>query len=100
MTDAQRYRMNAVECLSAAERCGPPYRDLTVSIAETWLAMARHEDAIDELLATWSKAAPPCRPFRAGSLFTPDLHGPPFAGPARYPDTEILHPRPLGRKQL
>jgi hypothetical protein len=54
MNDAQRYRMNAAECLSAAERCGPAYRDLTVSIAETWLALARHQDAMDELLATWS----------------------------------------------
>jgi hypothetical protein len=56
MPDAQRYRVNAAECLSAAERCGPAYRDVTVSIAETWLALARHQDAMDELLATWSDA--------------------------------------------
>jgi hypothetical protein len=56
MNDARRYRMNAAECLSAAQRCGPAYRDLTVSIAETWLALARHQDAMDELLATWSDA--------------------------------------------
>jgi hypothetical protein len=31
MNDAQRYRMNAAECLSAVERCAPPYRALTVS---------------------------------------------------------------------
>jgi hypothetical protein len=63
MNDAQRYRMNAAECLSAAERCGPAYRDLTVSIAETWLALARHQDAIDEVLATWGtvQAAAPTR---------------------------------------
>jgi hypothetical protein len=58
MTDAQRYRVNAAQCLSAAERCGPAYRDLTLSIAETWLALARHHDAIDELLAAWSDANP------------------------------------------
>jgi hypothetical protein len=52
MNDAQRYRMNAAECLSAAERCGPAYGDLTVSIAETWLALARLQEAMDELLAT------------------------------------------------
>jgi hypothetical protein len=58
MNDARRYRMNAAECLSAAQRCGPAYRDLTVSIAETWLSLARHQDAMDELLATWSDASP------------------------------------------
>jgi hypothetical protein len=31
MNDAQRYRTNAVECLSAAKRCGPAYRDLTLA---------------------------------------------------------------------
>jgi hypothetical protein len=54
MNDAQRYLVNAAECLSAAKRCGPAYRDLTVSIAETWLALARHQEAVDELLAIWS----------------------------------------------
>jgi hypothetical protein len=58
MNDAQRYRMNAAECLSAAERCGPAYRDLTVSIAETWLVLARHQGALDGLLAIWSEAQP------------------------------------------
>jgi hypothetical protein len=50
MNDAQRCRMNAAECLSAAERCGQPYRRLTLSIAETWLSLARHEEAMDALL--------------------------------------------------
>jgi hypothetical protein len=58
MNDAQRYRMNAAEWLSAAERCGPAYRDLTVCMAETWPALARHQDALDGLLAIWSEAAP------------------------------------------
>jgi hypothetical protein len=57
MNDAQRYRMNAADCLSAAERCGPAYRELTVSIAQTWLALARHQDAMDGLLAGWSEAS-------------------------------------------
>jgi hypothetical protein len=63
MNDVHRYRMNAAECLSAAERCGPAYRNLTVSIAETWLALARHQEAMDELLATWGtvQAAAPAR---------------------------------------
>jgi hypothetical protein len=33
MNDAQRYRMNAAECLSAVERCGPPYRGLTLALS-------------------------------------------------------------------
>jgi hypothetical protein len=56
MNDAQRYRMNAVECLSAAERCEPAYRGLTLAIAESWLALARQHEAMDELLAIWSEA--------------------------------------------
>jgi hypothetical protein len=39
MNDAQRYRMNAAECLSAAERCGPAYRDLTLAIAASCLSL-------------------------------------------------------------
>jgi hypothetical protein len=54
MNDAQRYRMNAAECLSAAERCEQPYRRLTLAIAETWLSLARHEEAMDALLGSWS----------------------------------------------
>jgi hypothetical protein len=56
MDDAQRYRMNAAECLSAAERCEPPYRDLTLAIAASWLSLARHQEAMDELLAIWSQS--------------------------------------------
>jgi hypothetical protein len=56
MNDAQRYRMKAAECLSAAERCGPDYRDLTLAIAASWLSRACHQEATDELLTIWSKA--------------------------------------------
>jgi hypothetical protein len=56
MDDAQRYRMNAAECLSAAERCGPGYRALTLIIAASRLTLARHQEAMDELLTSWSKA--------------------------------------------
>jgi hypothetical protein len=51
MNDAQRYRMNAAECLSAVERCGPAYPDLTLAIAASRLSLARHQEAMDELLA-------------------------------------------------
>ena len=64
MNDAQRYRMNAVECLSAAERCEPSYRGLTLATAASWLSLARQQEAMDELLAIWSNAqsATPIRP--------------------------------------
>jgi hypothetical protein len=57
MNDAQRYRLNAAECLSAAERCELPYRGLTLAVAEAWLSLARQQEAMDELLAIWSEAS-------------------------------------------
>jgi hypothetical protein len=36
MNDVQRYRVNAEECLSAAERCEQPYRRPALAIAEAW----------------------------------------------------------------
>jgi hypothetical protein len=59
MSDAQRSRRNAAECLSAADRCELPYRRPAVAIAEAWLSLARHEEAMNELLAIWSKARAP-----------------------------------------
>jgi hypothetical protein len=84
MNDAQRYRMNAAECLSAAERCGPAYRDLTLAIAASWLSLARHQEAMDGLLAIWTEA-------HSGELSEvtdprqqpPDLYSTPLADPVR-----------------
>jgi hypothetical protein len=56
MNDAQRYRTNAAECLSAAERYDRAYCGLTLTIAASWLSLARQQIAMDELLATWSQA--------------------------------------------
>jgi hypothetical protein len=56
MSDAQRYRMNAADCLSAADRCEQPYRRLTLAIAEAWLSLARQQEGMDELLAIWTEA--------------------------------------------
>jgi hypothetical protein len=56
MTDAQRDRRNAADCILAAERCGPAYRDLTFAIAESWLSLTAQQEAMDELLTIWSKA--------------------------------------------
>jgi hypothetical protein len=85
MKDAQRYRMNAAECLSAAERCGQDYRGLTLDIAESWLSMARHQEAMDDLLVIWSEVrsarstVSSRQPFR----YPRDLHRLLFTMPAR-----------------
>jgi hypothetical protein len=96
MNDAQRYRMNAVECLSAAKRCGPAYRDLTLAIAISGLSLPRHQEAMDELLAIWSKPAPSCRPYQAADVSRPIR--PRLAGPARCLRTEVLRPMSTGPK--
>jgi hypothetical protein len=61
MDDAQRYRMNAAECLSAAERCGPGYRALTLIIAASRLTLARQQEAMDELSQFGAKHSPRCQ---------------------------------------
>jgi hypothetical protein len=57
MKDARRYRVNAADCISAAERCELAYRDLTFAIAASWLSLARQQEAMVELLAIWSNAS-------------------------------------------
>jgi hypothetical protein len=57
MRDVQRYRTNAAECLSAAQRCELPYRDRTLAVAEAWLSLARQQETMVELLAIWSEAS-------------------------------------------
>ena len=56
MNDARRFRMNAAECLLAAKTCEPPDRGLVLAVATSWHALARQDEAMDELVATWNKA--------------------------------------------
>jgi hypothetical protein len=52
MHDSRRYRDRAAECLLASQDAGQPYyRNLFLSMAASWLALA-HQDAIDNLLAS------------------------------------------------
>jgi hypothetical protein len=52
VNDAQRYRMNAAQCLTAAEQRETPYRRrLAFTIAAYWLALERYQAALDELVA-------------------------------------------------
>ena len=58
MNNSQRYRLNAADCLLAAKKCRSDYRGLLVSTAALWHALARQDDAIEELLASWDAAEP------------------------------------------
>jgi hypothetical protein len=53
MHDSQRYRDNAAECLSAAQDASQPYYRINVSMATSWLSLARQDEAVDNLLAGW-----------------------------------------------
>jgi hypothetical protein len=59
MHNSRRYRDSAAECLLAAqEECQPYYRKLHLSMAASWLSLARQDEAIDNLLASWDMIAP------------------------------------------
>ena len=54
MFDSQRYRDNAADCLLAAEDASrPDYTRLNFIMAMMWLALARHDEAVVALLASW-----------------------------------------------
>jgi hypothetical protein len=59
MHDWQRYRAIAGECLLAARKCQPCYRKLHLSMAASWLSLARQDEAMDDVLAIWSTASSP-----------------------------------------
>jgi hypothetical protein len=54
MNDMRRYRVYAVECLSAAKNCQPGYRDLFLSISACWYLLARQDEAVKTLLESWT----------------------------------------------
>jgi hypothetical protein len=50
MHDSPRYRDSAAKCLSAAQQaCEPYYRSLHLSMAVSWLSLARRDEAIERL---------------------------------------------------
>ena len=52
MRDSRWYRDSAAECLlNAQEAYQPYYPKLKLSMAASWLPLARQEEAIDNLLA-------------------------------------------------
>jgi hypothetical protein len=54
--DAGRYRGNAAECLLAAQESQSYYRKLNLALVDTWLSLARQDEAMGNLLATWNTA--------------------------------------------
>jgi hypothetical protein len=59
MHDSRRYRDRAAECLLAAQEAYQPYyRKLRLSMAASWLSLARQDEAIDNLLANWDTTKP------------------------------------------
>jgi len=53
MHDSRSYRDNAAQCLLAAqEACQPYYRKFRLSMAVSWLSLARQDEAMDDLLAS------------------------------------------------
>jgi hypothetical protein len=56
MHNSQRYRHNAAECLLAAQDASQPfYRKIRLSMAASWLSLARQDEAMDNLLASWDE---------------------------------------------
>jgi hypothetical protein len=57
MHDSRSYRDNAAHCLLAAqEACQPHFRKLRLSMAISWLSLARQDEAMDNLLASQDTA--------------------------------------------
>jgi hypothetical protein len=52
MHDARRYRVNAANCLLAARECEPRYRALYLSMALSWLSLARQDEVMANVLAS------------------------------------------------
>jgi hypothetical protein len=58
MHDSKRYRDNAADCLLVAQDASQPYYRLHVSMAISWLSLARQDEAVDTLLASWGISKP------------------------------------------
>jgi hypothetical protein len=54
MNDTQRFRDYAAECLLSAKKCQPGYRDLFLSISACWHLLARQDEAVNKLIASWT----------------------------------------------
>jgi hypothetical protein len=44
--------------MAAQDACRPGNRGIHLSMADSWLSLARQDEAMDNLLASWDTAAP------------------------------------------
>ena len=89
MNDARRYRLDAVDCMSAANTCHSDHRSLLLSIAGSWYALARQDEATRALLASWGMADIAALPMSRANARSPD---PALLAPGS--SRSILMPRP------
>jgi hypothetical protein len=54
MNDKQRFRDHAAESLLLAKNCQTGYRNLFLSISASWHLLARQDEAVNALLASWT----------------------------------------------
>jgi hypothetical protein len=54
MNDTRRFRDHAAESLLLAKNCQTGYRDLFLSISACWHLLARQDEAVNALLASWT----------------------------------------------
>ena len=59
MLDSERYHRHAAECLIAAkETADPCIRQIHLTLAASWLTLARDDDVVGKLLAGWGIERP------------------------------------------
>ena len=69
MHDWERYRSNAADCLSDAhDACQPGHRNLNLFTAAAWLSLARQDEAIENVIASWNTPKVP-EPRMASFIF-------------------------------
>jgi hypothetical protein len=70
MHDWERYRSNAADCLSDAhDACQPGHRNLNLFTAAAWLSLARQDEAIENVIASWNTPRVP-EPRMASFIFS------------------------------
>ena len=67
--DSERYRSNAADCLSETQdECQPNHRNLHLFTAAAWLSLARQDEAIENVIASWNTPKAP-QPRMASFIF-------------------------------
>ena len=67
--DPERYCSNAADCLSETQdACQPNHRNLHLFTAAAWLSLARQDEAIEIVIASWNTPKVP-EPRMASFIF-------------------------------